>query len=62
MTAENARIRELENEVIKRDNTILMQQNSIDELKRQVDNLTEIIILVLSPISGIKSVRSSLLI
>ena len=44
MTAENARIRELENEVIKRDNTILMQQNSIDELKRQVDNLTEIII------------------
>ena len=44
MTANEARIRELESEITKRDNTILMQQNSINDLKRQVDNLTEILI------------------
>lgn len=44
MTAENTRIRELESEITKRDNTILMQQNSINDLKRQVENLTEIVL------------------
>ena len=44
MTAENTRIRELESEITKRDNTILMQQNSINNLKRQVENLTEIVL------------------
>ena len=40
MTAEQARIRQLEDEITKRDNTILLQQNSIKDLQRQVDNLT----------------------
>lgn len=44
MTDTATRIRELEDEIIKRDNTILMQQNSINELKRQLDNLTELIV------------------
>ena len=44
MTAENTRIRELESEITKRDNTNLMQQNSINNLKRQVENLTEIVL------------------
>ena len=44
MTAEQARIRQLEDEITKRDNTILLQQNSIKDLQRQVDNLTEIIL------------------
>lgn len=44
MSDPTARIRELEDEIARRDNTILMQQNSIDELKRQVDNLTELIL------------------
>lgn len=44
MTTEKARIRELENEIVKRDNTILMQQNLINDLKRQIENLTELIL------------------
>ena len=44
MTAEQARIQQLEDEIAKRDNTILLQQNSIKDLQRQVDNLTEIIL------------------
>ena len=35
MTAEQARIRQLEDEITKRDNTILLQQNSIKDLQRQ---------------------------
>jgi len=42
MTADQVRIRQLEDEIAKRDNTILLQQNSIKDLHRQVDNLTEI--------------------
>ena len=44
MTASKARIRELEGELIKRDNTILMQQKLITGLQHQVENLTEVVL------------------
>ena len=44
MTSDKSRIRELENELAKRDNTILMLQNSINNLTRQIENLTEVIV------------------
>ena len=44
MTADKSRIRELEKELTKRDNTILMLQNSINNLTRQIENLTEVIV------------------
>ena len=44
MTDQEARIEELEFEIQKRDNTILLQQNKIDELTRKVENLTEMIL------------------
>lgn len=44
MTSDKSRIRELEKELAKRDNTILMLQNSISNLTRQIENLTEVIV------------------
>ena len=44
MTVEQARIKQLEDELKARDNTILMLQNSIKDLQRQIENLTEIIL------------------
>ena len=58
MTANEARIRELESEITKRDNTILMQQNSINDLKRQVDNLTEILIQMRHDKFGLSSEKT----
>ncbi len=43
MTAQEARIRELESQLAERDEMIGSLQNSIDELNRLVTNLTEII-------------------
>ena len=44
MTSEKGRIRELERELAQRDRTILKLQNSINDLTRQIENLTEIIL------------------
>ena len=44
MTEEKARIKQLEDELARRDEMILLLQNSINDLKRQIENLTEIII------------------
>lgn len=44
MTSEKGRIRELERELAQRDHTILKLQNSINDLTRQIENLTEIIL------------------
>ena len=43
MTAQEARIKDLESQLAKRDSTITDLQNSIDDLNRLVTNLTEII-------------------
>ena len=43
MTAQEARIRELESQLAERDEMISTLQNSINELNRLVTNLTEII-------------------
>ena len=58
MAAENARIRDLENEIVKRDNTILMQQNQVNDLKRQVENLTEMILQMRHDKYGLSSERT----
>ena len=44
MTSEKGRIRKLERELAQRDHTILKLQNSINDLTRQIENLTEIIL------------------
>lgn len=44
MTTDKERIKQLENELAMRDQTILTLQNSIDNLTRQVENLTEILV------------------
>ena len=44
MNTEKLRIEQLEDELAARDHTILALQNSIEELTRQVTNLTEVII------------------
>ena len=44
MTVEQACIRQLEDELKARDDTILMLQNSIKDPQRQIGNLTEIIL------------------
>ena len=43
MTAQEARIKDLESQLAQRDSTINDLQNSIDDLNRLVTNLTEII-------------------
>ena len=44
MTTDKERIKQLENELAMRDQTIQTLQKSIDNLTRQVENLTEILI------------------
>ena len=44
MNTDKERIKQLENELAMRDQTILTLQNSINNLTRQVENLTEILI------------------
>ena len=44
MTTDKERIKQLENELAMRDQTIQTLQKSIDNLTRQVANLTEILI------------------
>ena len=60
MTDQEARIEELESEIQKRDNTILLQQNSIDELKHQVENLTEMVLKMRHDRFGSSSERTRL--
>ncbi len=60
MTDQEARIEELETEIQKRDNTILLQQNSINELKRQVENLTEMLLQMRQDKFGSSSERTKI--
>lgn len=46
MSAKDDRIKQLENELVRRDATITMLQSSINSLNQKIENLTELLMLM----------------